>query len=120
MRILLIGDYSGLHSALKKGLLQHPSVQEVVIVGDGDKFKDFQVDVSLRPKWTTSRWGLFFRKAIHKVFRWDIAEVEKGWKAQKYLKQLRDFDVVQLINDRPIQTLSFWEKTNFDALIRSK
>lgn len=110
MRILLIGDYSGLHSALKKGLLQHPSVQEVVVVGDGDKFKDFQVDVSLRPQWTTSRWGLFFRKAIHKVFRWDIAEVEKGWKAQKYLKQLRDFDVVQLINDRPIQTLSFWER----------
>ncbi|MGG5507285.1 MULTISPECIES: glycosyltransferase [unclassified Myroides] len=110
MRILLIGDYSGLHSALKKGLLQHPLVKEVVLVGDGDKFKDLAVDVSIRPQWTSSRWTTFFRKAIHKVFRWDIAEIEKGWKAQQQLKSMRDFDVVQLINDRPLQTLAFWER----------
>lgn len=110
MRILLIGDYSGLHSALKKGLLQHPLVKEVVVVGDGDKFKDLAVDISIRPQWVSSRWGTFFRKAIHKVFRWDIAEIEKGWKAQQRLKKMRDFDVVQLINDRPIQTIASWER----------
>ena len=110
MRILLIGDYSGLHSALKKGLLHQPAIEEVVLVGDGDKFKDFQVDISLRPKWTTSRWRMFFRKALHKLCRWDIAEVEIGWRAQQQLKKLKDFDVVQLINDRPLQTLPFWER----------
>lgn len=110
MRILLIGDYSGLHSALKKGLVQHSKVREVVLLGDGDKFKDFQVDLSIRPQWTSSRWGLFLRKAIHKVFRWDIAEVEKGWRAQQHWKHLKDFDVVQLINDRPIQTIARWER----------
>ena len=110
MRILLIGDYSGLHSALKKGLIQHPKVREVVLLGDGDKFKDLEVDRSIRPQWTNSRWGTFFRKAIHKVFRWDIAELEKGWRAQQHFKQLKDFDVVQLINDRPIQTIARWEK----------
>ena len=110
MRILLIGDYSGLHSALKKGLLQHPKVKEVVLVGDGDKFKNFEVDLSIRPQWATSRLGTFFRKALHKIFRWDLAEIEKGWKAQQHLKDKSDFDIVQLINDRPIQTLAFWER----------
>lgn len=110
MRILLIGDYSGLHSALKKGLSQHKGIDEVVLVGDGDKFKDFQVDRSIRPSWATSQWGMFIRKAIHKMVRWDIAELEIGWRAQRQLKKLRDFDVVQLINDRPIQTLAWWER----------
>lgn len=110
MRILLIGDYSGLHSALKKGLSQHKGVDEVVLMGDGDKFKDFQVDLSIRPSWTNSRWGTFIRKAIHKIIRWDIAELETGWRAQRQLKKLKDFDVVQLINDRPIQTGASWER----------
>ncbi|WP_410880519.1 glycosyltransferase [Myroides sp. DW712] len=110
MRILLIGDYSGLHSALKKGLLHHPAIKEVVLVGDGDKFKDFQVDVSLRPKWAMSPWGTFFRKAIHKVCRWDIAELEIGWSGKQAFKNLKDFDVVQLINDRPLQTVPSWER----------
>ncbi|MDM1046239.1 glycosyltransferase family 1 protein [Myroides sp. 1354] len=110
MRILLIGDYSGLHSALKKGLMQHAAVEEVVLIGDGDKFKDFQVDVSIRPTLAYSRGGVFVRKAIHKVFGWDIAELEVGWRAQQQLKKKKDFDVVQLINDRPIQTLAFWER----------
>lgn len=110
MRILLIGDYSGLHSALKKGLLHHSAIEEVVLVGDGDKFKDFQVDISLRPKWTMSRWGTFLRKAIHKVCRWDLAELEIGWRAQQSFKNLKDFDIVQLINDRPLQTLPLWER----------
>ncbi len=117
MRILLIGDYSGLHSALKKGLIQHPKVKEVVLLGDGDKFKNLQVDLSIRPQWTSSRWGTFFRKALHKVFRWDIAEVEKGWRAQQHWKQLKNFDVVQLINDRPIQTIAPWERRLIKQLL---
>jgi len=110
MRILLIGDYSGLHSALKKGLLQYPAIEEVVLVSDGDKFKDFQVEVSLRPRVMMRPWGLFLRKVIHKVCRWDLAELEIGWRAERAFKKLKNFDVVQLINDRPLQTLPFWER----------
>jgi len=118
MRILLIGDYSGLHSALKKGLMQHPTVEEVLLLSDGDKFKDLDVDQSLRPIWVETVVGTFFRKAIHKIFRWDIAEIEKGWRAQSKLKNCCDFDVVQLINDRPIQTLPFWEKRILQRLFK--
>ena len=48
MKILLIGEYSRLHNSLKEGLefLNH----EVTIVGTGDKFKNFPVDVSISPK----------------------------------------------------------------------
>lgn len=110
MRILLIGDYSGLHSALKHGLLSCDKVTEVVIVGDGDKFKNFAVDYSIRPKWVMTKLGTFLRKVIHRLLRWDIAELEKGFRMQILLPRLKNFDVVQLINDRPIQTIPFWEE----------
>ena len=118
MRILLIGDYSGLHSALKHGLLQHSYVVEVKIVGDGDKFKNFAVDYSIRPKWTMTKFGTFFRKGIHKLFGWDIAELEKGYRMQKIVAELKNFDVIQFVNDRPIQTLPFWEKRLVKQLVR--
>ncbi len=118
MRILLIGDYSGLHSALKHGLLQHPSVTEVKIVGDGDKFKNYAVDYSIRPKWAMTKFGMFFRKGIHKLFGWDIAELEKGYRMQKIVADLKGFDVIQFINDRAIQTLPFWEKRLVKQLFR--
>lgn len=110
MRILLIGDYSGLHSALKQGLLQYSTVTEVKVIGDGDKFKNYAVDYSIRPKWVMTKFGTFLRKGIHKLFRWDIAEIEKGFRMQKIVDDLHSFDVVQFINDRPIQTLPFWER----------
>ena len=70
MKILLVGEYSRLHNTLKEGLsaLGH----EVTIVGDGDGFKNFPVDVSIKPafshlpvlKWVT----LFF----YKIFNLDL------------------------------------------------
>ena len=60
MRILLVGEYSGFHNALKHGLtsLNH----EVKIVGDGDGFKKLPVDIDL-----------------------SVDIFEKSWFAQKYL-----------------------------------
>ena len=45
MRILLLGEYSRLHNSLKEGLVQLG--HEVIIVGDGDDFKDYPVDFSI-------------------------------------------------------------------------
>ena len=46
MKILLVGEYSRLHNSLKEGLvlLGH----EVVLVGDGDYFKNYPVDIKLK------------------------------------------------------------------------
>ncbi|MBK9224430.1 MAG: hypothetical protein IPO23_06900 [Flavobacterium sp.] len=58
MKILLIGEYSRLHNSLKEGLesLNH----EVTIVGTGDKFKNFHVDISIAPKIISSNLVLAY------------------------------------------------------------
>ena len=58
MKILLIGEYSRLHNSLKEGLesLNH----EVTIVGTGDKFKNFPVDISIAPKIISSNLVLTY------------------------------------------------------------
>ncbi|HCY80686.1 MAG TPA: glycosyl transferase family 1, partial [Xanthomarina gelatinilytica] len=65
MQILLIGEFSRLHNSLKEGLqkLGH----EVVLVGNGDLFKNFPTDVDLSVKTCNKPVLLFFRKAIHKL-----------------------------------------------------
>ena len=45
MRILLVGEYSRLHNSLKEGLLALG--HEVVLVGNGDHFKNYPVDISI-------------------------------------------------------------------------
>ena len=48
MKILLVGEYSRLHNSLKEGLVSLG--HEVIIVGCGDKFKQFPVDYSIYAK----------------------------------------------------------------------
>ena len=102
MRILLIGEYSRLHNSLKEGLvtLGH----DVTLVGNGDGFKNFPVDLSTKARWSESPIGTFFRKIIHRLTKLDIAELEFGIRFYFHLKHLKGFDVVQLINESPIQT----------------
>ena len=48
MKVLLIGEYSGVHVNLKKGLAKtHPEVQ-VTLVSNGDRFKNFDRDIDIR------------------------------------------------------------------------
>ncbi|WP_199757268.1 glycosyltransferase family protein [Formosa maritima] len=97
MKILLIGEFSRLHNSLKEGLQQLG--HEVVLVGNGDLFKKFPVDINLSVKVFNNPILLFFRKGIHKLTKFDIADFEVAYKFKKALKQLHNFDVVQLINE---------------------
>ncbi len=78
MRILLLGEYSNVHATLAKGLkkLGH----EVLVVSNGDFWKDYDRDISLVRK--PGLWGTFCYVA----------------KLLAVLPRLRNFDVVQLIN----------------------
>jgi len=102
VRILLIGEYSRLHNSLKEGLvaLGH----DVTLVGNGDGFKNFPVDLSTKAGWSESKIGTVFRKVIHRLTKLDIAQLEFGIRFYFHLKKLKGFDVVQLINEAPIQT----------------
>lgn len=102
MRILLIGEYSRLHNSLKEGLLALG--HDVVLIANGDGFKNYPADLSTKAKWCESKLMQLPRKAIHKLTRFDIATLEFGIRFFVHLKKLNHFDVVQLINEAPIQT----------------
>ena len=102
MRILLIGEYSRLHNSLKEGLLKLG--HEVVLVSDGDDFKNYPNDLSYDCKWSKSILFYFPRRVILKLFHFDIAAFERGIRFRLLLPKLKGFDVVQLINEAAINT----------------
>ena len=46
MKILLIGEYSNLHNSLKQGL--EKKGHEVLLIGSGDGFKNYNVDILIK------------------------------------------------------------------------
>lgn len=79
MRILLIGEFSGLHSDLTSGLIKNG--HEVTFVAFSDSFKKIPVQINI----DSNRSGL-----IGKIFR--------RFNALKISFQFIDYDVVQVIN----------------------
>jgi len=97
MKILLLGEYSRLHNSLKEGLetLGH----RVTLVGTGDDFKRFPSDIdvssSLRKQFLHNAfWMLIYKFSGFNYFKKDIYHNLK-----KIAPQLKDYDVVQLINE---------------------
>ena len=87
MRILLLGDYSNVHSTLAEGLraLGHC----VLLASDGDGWKDYPRDVDLaRPGSVGQR---SFRQLLHDA-RYYVRL------CRLFLTRFRGFDVVQVIN----------------------
>ena len=78
MKILLLGDYSNVHSTLAKGFkaLGH----ECVVASDGDHWKAYPRDIDLRREFGLKNNFSFL------------------WRLLKALPQFRGYDVVQLIN----------------------
>ena len=108
MRILLIGEFSRLHNSLKEGLvaLGH----EVIIVANGDGFKNYPVDLSTKAKWCETKLGNIPRQLIFRLTKFDIARIEFGIRFYLHLDKLKNFDLVQLINESPIQTTPRFER----------
>ena len=115
MRILLVGEFSRLHNSLKEGLtaLGH----EVVIIANGDGFKNYPADLSTKAKWCETKLGNIPRQIIFRLTRFDIARIEFGIRFYFHLNKLKDFDVVQFINEAPIQTTPSLERFLLKKLI---
>lgn len=107
MRILLVGEFSRLHNSLKEGLLKLG--HEVVIVSNGDGFKNYPSDYSNRAFWCESKLGNLPRQLIYRITKFDISKIERGLRFYFLLNKLKGFDCVQLINEAPIQTTSKFE-----------
>lgn len=107
MRILLVGEFSRLHNSLKEGLLALG--HEIVLTNNGDGFKNYPADYSNRATWCESELGNIPRQIIYRVTRFDISKIERGIRFYFHLKKLKNFDVVQLINEVPVQTTRKFE-----------
>lgn len=101
MRILLVGEYSGLHNTLKEGLqeLGH----SVFIVSSFD-FKNFPADFSIDPKFCKLKLVNVFRQFIFRLFRFDFAKLELGLRFYLLLPKFENYDVVQFINEIPVKS----------------
>lgn len=100
MRILLVGEYSGLHNTLKEGLLALG--HEVTLVGTGDNFKNYPVDLSIEATFFKNGLPNLLRQLIFRITRKDLAHWEYGYRLKKLLPQLAGFDIIQLISETPI------------------
>ncbi len=118
MKILLVGEYSGLHNTLKQGL--QAQGHEVTLVAAGDGFKKFPADVNIGERWTNA-WGMsLIRRAVAKITGFDIALWERGWHFSRFLKKMERFDLVQLINERPIKTTISTESRLIKKLLQKQ
>lgn len=102
MRIALIGEFSRLHNTLKEGLVQLG--HEVVLINNGDGFKNYPADYSHKAFWCETKLGNIPRQIIYRLTQFDIASIERGIRFYFLLPKVKHFDVVQLINEKPIQT----------------
>ena len=118
MRILLVGEYSNFHNSLKYGLefLGH----EVTIIGDGDGFKRFPVDIDisstiLERYWLTRK----FKVALWKLTGYDITDGLKLSRFRESENLLKHYDIVHFINSNPFNCNAHTERKMLEFLIKN-
>ena len=100
MKILLVGEYSRLHNSLKEGL--HVLGHEVTLIGTGDGYKNYPVDIDINTKLFSTSFLKPLAKFFDKFFGINFTEIEAGYRFKKQLPKLINYDVVQLINEHSI------------------
>jgi hypothetical protein len=99
MKILLLGEYSGVHTNLAKALREDN--HEVTLIHDGDSFKGFKADYILDYKKFSVKnkfLNIFIRLYYLILLLTGIRGVFQIFRHKKILLSLKGYDVVQLIN----------------------
>lgn len=102
MRILLVGEYSRLHNSLKEGLINLG--HQVIIIGTGDGFKRYPVDVDVQSVLFKSFLLNKFKNFIYILTKIDLTGLEKAYKYYFAVRKMNNFDVVQFINEESLRT----------------
>ena len=97
MKILLLGEYSRLHSSLKEGLVKLG--HEVTIVSSGDGMKKFKTDINFNSKIKANFILNKLNSLCIRFFNIDCIKLENAHRFKKLLPNLKGYDVVQLINE---------------------
>ena len=99
MKVLLIGEYSGVHTNLAKALIEKDV--EVLTVHDGDSYKKFEPDVTIKYKRLSSKnkYINFFLKFYYQFLLYlGILGCIQIFSYRKEINKFRGYDVVQIIN----------------------
>lgn len=95
MKILLVGEYSGVHSELKSALIDMG--HQVVLLSDGDSYKNFQSDIEFKnPQVLKGKISIIINLFREFLGLTGLFYFLKNWKRLKY--DIKDFDIIQLIN----------------------
>ena len=108
MRILLLGEYSNFHNTLKAGLEKNG--HEVLLAGRKDGFKGYSVDIDFDPVLFSKTIFRKIKNLLFIIFKFDISSLEIVYIFYRNRKQLKGFDIVQLVNEYPIKSTPFFEQ----------
>ena len=100
MRILLFGEYSNVHHTLCEALRR--AGHEVLLISDGDGWKDYPRDVDLRRTKEGPVGSLLYLSKLATL-----------------LPKLRGYDVVQIVNPIFLDVKARWNRWVFDYLKRN-
>jgi glycosyltransferase involved in cell wall biosynthesis len=117
MRILLIGEYSHLHNSLKEGLLKLG--HEVVIAANSDGFKKYPVNYDFEAKWINRKLFNIPIKTISHFFKINLIELEYGIRFFLLLPKLKNFEIVQFINETSIKTSKRLELFSIKKILKN-
>ena len=117
MKILLIGEYSGLHNSLKDGLQLNG--HSVTLLGTGDGFKNYPVDIEVKSTIFEIPFLKFLAKIVDKLLKVSLNDFELGFKAYLKIKTLKDFDIVQLINENSFKTTPWLETILLKKILKN-
>jgi len=117
MKILLIGEYSNLHNSLKQGLVKNG--YNVVLLGNGDGFKNYDADILIKSSFFEKKFLKIIAKIVDRLTGISLNEIEFFIRSLFKIKALKDFDVVQLINERAFKTSPWMEKILLKQLVKN-
>ncbi|EIY9461353.1 hypothetical protein M5204_001296 [Vibrio vulnificus] len=100
MKILLLGEYSGVHYELSRALKKKG--HNVTLVSNGDGYKNYPRDIDINPKSPSTKVGKVI--AIASDFL-GVKGVISCLKYRKIILNLKNYDVVQLINPIFLQSM---------------
>lgn len=99
MKVLLVGEYSGVHTQLAKSLRENGV--DVLTINDGDAYKKFKNDINIGYHFYSSK-NIFFKRLLNLYYILLLYSGLQGifqiFKFLSEIKKLKNFDVVQLIN----------------------
>lgn len=108
MKILLVGEYSRLHNSLQEGLRQMG--HEVTLIATGDFFKNYPADIKLERRFDQGI-SKKLKVGLYTFFGIDLTALSLKRQFFQQQEELKDFDVVQLINESPFATTPNVEQT---------